>query len=615
MLQKNLEIMEREHPEIVKEIKRAESDGYKIEMIEAQNGSRTAIMNVDGTFLLVHSKYNPEREAQRLVEQIDLDRVNSIVVFGFGLGYHLLGLFDVLKDKKIKVFVIENKPVLVKEALKLHDFSQVFNSTNFYFLIKNKIEDQELFDFIDDNINSFFEEIDFLILPSAIKYSGKFSLLFHEVMNELLNKIIGNKVTTIKDGKTWNLNFLKNLTLLINTPGYVRFKGFAQGQPAFLVAAGPSLQKNVNHLKKAKGKGLIIAIDASLKTLLSRDIIPDILTVLDGKKEIFKYLEGVNYERLKETILVACPRVQPKIFNDWPGPKIMAPTFMDVTEDYILSWLEQYMDYKGRMPTGGSVAHLAFVFAYYLQADPIVFVGQDLALTGNYTHAEGNVFRRTVEEDMKVSGKKYFKIKDINGDPVWTRGDFYNYLQWFNRSIRVMKNMGTEIKFIDATEGGARIEGTELMTLEKVVDKYCQKEIGAKDRLLTEILSFTPQWGEELLIELKKIIGGIAEVKELAEKGLRLIDRLIDAPSFEEEMVDNLSSQLGEINERINSLKNNIIFFESEIFDVYFKRDFYKGDMQVLNQTVDFYNRLITGSNRTLEIMKENYCILTKEEK
>ncbi len=58
-------------------------------------------------------------------------------------------------------------------------------------------------------------------------------------------------------------------------------------------------------------------------------------------------------------------------------------------------------------------------------------------------------------------------MKDINGDEVWTRNDFYFYLQWFNKAIEVLRNTGCQRAFIDATEGGVKIEGTEIMSLEE----------------------------------------------------------------------------------------------------------------------------------------------------
>ena len=39
--------------------------------------------------------------------------------------------------------------------------------------------------------------------------------------------------------------------------------------PAIIVAAGPSLNKNVQELKQAKGKALILVVDAALRAVVN----------------------------------------------------------------------------------------------------------------------------------------------------------------------------------------------------------------------------------------------------------------------------------------------------------------------------------------------------------
>lgn len=50
---------------------------------EAKNGSMTA----KSGSLMLHSKYNPEREADTLVESFDSSKHENAVFLGFGLGY------------------------------------------------------------------------------------------------------------------------------------------------------------------------------------------------------------------------------------------------------------------------------------------------------------------------------------------------------------------------------------------------------------------------------------------------------------------------------------------------------------------------------------------------
>src|SRR4051812_34447903 len=46
-----------------------------------------------GKFIVLHSRYEPLAEAERLVAPIDFSKKVAFYVFGFGLGYHVEQLF------------------------------------------------------------------------------------------------------------------------------------------------------------------------------------------------------------------------------------------------------------------------------------------------------------------------------------------------------------------------------------------------------------------------------------------------------------------------------------------------------------------------------------------
>ena len=51
--------------------------------------------------------------------------------------------------------------------------------------------------------------------------------------------------------------------------------------PAIVVSAGPSLNKNIVELRKAKNKAFIVAVDTAVKPLVKAGIIPDLYVVVD----------------------------------------------------------------------------------------------------------------------------------------------------------------------------------------------------------------------------------------------------------------------------------------------------------------------------------------------
>jgi hypothetical protein len=104
--------------------------------------------------------------------------------------------------------------------------------------------------------------------------------------------------------------------------------------------------------------------------------------------------------------------------------------------------------------TGGSVATSAFSLAEILGGNPIVLIGQDLALTDGRDHAEG--YPHTYNsQTLKVRTDNGFDVGGYHGGRVRTERQLMYYKTWFEGRIKELPDR----LIINATEGGARIEG------------------------------------------------------------------------------------------------------------------------------------------------------------
>ena len=148
-------------------------------------------------------------------------------------------------------------------------------------------------------------------------------------------------------------------------------------------------------LKKAVGKAFIIAVDTAIKPLVKAGIIPDMFAMLDGKKP----LELVEVEEVREIPMVAYVTGAKSIFNYHMGKKF----FLDENYRYVQDLFAMNGKEIYQLPGGGSVATLAFSLVCHLGFDKIILVGQDLAFTGNKSHADG-----TFKETMAVEDTKDF---------------------------------------------------------------------------------------------------------------------------------------------------------------------------------------------------------------
>ena len=87
--------------------------------------------------------------------------------------------------------------------------------------------------------------------------------------------------------------------------------------PGILVAAGPSLNKNIQELKKAKGKAFIVAVDTAIKPLLQEGILPDMFAIVDAEKP----LDLVKIEGIRDVPLMTTLNAAPEVLAYHRGMK------------------------------------------------------------------------------------------------------------------------------------------------------------------------------------------------------------------------------------------------------------------------------------------------------
>lgn len=484
----NIEALKCNHPDLAS-LLRDNSDDINYQIVKTNNGNYNILLTKDQSEIFVHNRYNPEREARKISNSIknDLNEFSSILILGWGLGYHIQELYNSISSVN-EIFILIDKLSFFKESLNKFDFVDIFKGDNVHLIHSENKNISELIDEIGSKIDIIFGDMKQVFLPSFMKYTNYDRESIFKEINLLKTNLKTNKKTINKRGYEWEKNLLDNLYFLWKNPGIDSLKNvFKKEIPAVVVSSGPSLNKNIDLLHQIKGKGVIITVDGSLKPLLNKNIIPDIVVTYDGYKHTLKYFENIDYNRLHDTMLFTPPQFYNRIIKKWPGRVIFSPSYS--IGEGIISWLEDYSWFKGRILTGGSVAHLAFGAAYHMGANPIVFVGQDLAFSGKSTHVDGCDFNKNIKNELtrkKEENQSYLKIEDIDGNKVLTRADFYLYLKWFNKMIKKIKDEDNEINIIDATEGGARIEGTEIMKLKRVIEDFCQKPVDIKNILLNK---------------------------------------------------------------------------------------------------------------------------------
>ncbi len=435
-----------------------------------------------------------------------------VFLFGIGSGMYLKAL---VKNTEKEVNIVAYEPSLQIFLTLLHevDVSEEIEDRPIAFIVDGlNTEDFEPVVrnvLVLENIELFKEEIH----PNyKVWYADKLTEKVRQ-LQRIAEFIIVNANTEQRFSTAMADNILHNMKYLCE--GY-HAKIFTEAvdyqDVAILVSAGPSLNKNIHELKKAKNKAFILAVDTAMKPLLKAGIKPDAFITIDAKKPV----DLVDMEEARDIPVIAPVDANYKLIRRQTGKKIFW------NDGYAMPYQIYAMNGKTfpGVDFGGSVACCGF--------HTIILVGQDLAFSDNKSHADGTFQEKMPEEDTE----RMMTVKGNYVDKIPTRGDFRMYLEWFRDYIKgAKKHRG--VRVVNATEGGAYIEGTELCALRDIIAEVCHEKVYfaekidrmepefSQEREAYQIIDTTMATAEYMLRTeyYYEQENTVAELKETARKG------------------------------------------------------------------------------------------------
>lgn len=483
ILEKNLAAIEKKLPgwrayieEKKYELAKEDGEPPYIEHVEvktetAYNGEKISRVYYKGKSCYLAGKYGPSRYAKYQADQVEDKGYGSVVlVLGFSDGRFLKELAACMHPEAL-VLVYEPCLEIFLHALREYDISELFsdrlvgvmvegiNGNEFTGMIRKSLCIENMTKFhimiMENYENLFFERMNDTV--EIVRKCMKQLRLQWNTMVNFTNQSIYNKV--------------KNLRMLYDHYNFcILHRTLPKDVPAIIVGAGPSLDKNIDDLKSAKGRALIIACDTALKPLLSHGIVPDLFVVVDPNKP----MELFEREEVWEIPLLTGLDVPYRVVERHHGKKIL---YMDaaivgrVLQQVFGQQWNTPAHFMGGVPTGGNVASSGFSAARLMGARTIILVGQDMALTGEKEHAEG-----TLQADRRfdLDNKKFPRVESVDGERIPTLPILQTYLEWFEEQIRMYPG----IQVVNATEGGAKVHGSRQMTLKEAIAEYCTNEDG-----------------------------------------------------------------------------------------------------------------------------------------
>ena len=509
---KNMEALRARYPELAEKVTRCPFSGrYRIEPSGRRDGAPN-LYCTEGDFYY-YDNSDPIADARQQLEQLKLSNAKLALCLGVGLGYELTHFVANLAASvnTIAILVIERDLELFKLACHYSDMSKLITSPSLFFLVgaepellyvplKNTIKSNQWY-LLGRALKPFYH-------LSSLRLAKDYYLGAIRTVNEASAHSVLDFGNCPDDSLIGIENMLLNLATIIRNPGVDRLYGAFKGKPAIIASTGPSLNKNKHLLKGLEDKALLLCPDASLPILLDMGVRPHLVTSLERVLQVTHFFKNLTEDQLSETYLAACPVIRKEAYDLYHGPKLIVYRNLDH-----FKWLEVE---RGILDIKASAGNMAFKIAAAIGCDPIILIGQDLSFTRDgLTHAAGSRFG----EKQAWLLNDLITVPGNDGLPVQTNEIFFNFLKGYEVDIAEYRGA-----CVNATEGGAFIQGTQVMTFAEAIERYMGEDYFPLQLLQSRL---TPPDEATALTTARQVMGNIdrtagelAKISQVCRDGL-----------------------------------------------------------------------------------------------
>lgn len=458
----------------------------KIVTCMSKSGLPVLQIEHEGRNLFIHSKYDPEKEAEQILSkyQDQIDQFQHVLFYGVGLGYHVKAFLEQYPEKLVSTY----EPIMeVGEACVIlqKETGLSFSKLRYSFIEKEQND-------IEKHLYTFStyltQKVLVIVLPVYERFMKEEIVSFLDKFKEIVEEKRSNIGTNAFFSKRWTINSLMNLPSTFENPNFlVEHANTFRDKPVILAAAGPSLSEEIENLRLIKEQGLayIFAVGSANKALISHDIHPDAIFTYDPQGHntaVFKELMDKNITTIP---MIYGTSVGFETIQLYPGPKYHFVTTQDtITQHFHERTLPIVND-------AYSIAIVTLQILYQLQVEKIILVGQNFAFKNDLFYAQE--IKRYDQEKQEMTDASIQKrdteetlyVQDVFGNNILTSISFNNMRILMEKYI--LQHPQTPV--VNTTRGGAAIRGTTYVPLLKQIKEELKEKI-VKDSWVEEGVAF-----------------------------------------------------------------------------------------------------------------------------
>ncbi|WP_338655522.1 6-hydroxymethylpterin diphosphokinase MptE-like protein [Sporosarcina psychrophila] len=436
---------------------------------QSKTGILTLKITIDGRTQYMHSKYDPEKEAERFVNKYENETFKHVLFVGTGLGYHIKKFTESHPNAKFSIYEPDEEVLLTYlthaklDALPLQSLTQIFTGT----------DTDDITDKMQQLLQSSKGILQIITLP-----------IYERIYGEQINAIMKKTLETLKDKRSslatnfsfqqrWTINSIKNFPTVLKTPNILQDidKSAFEGKPAIIVAAGPSLNEEFENLRYIKENGLayIFSVGSAINALIEHGIYPDAACTYDPTERNQLVIQRIKDENITDIPLVFGSTVGFETLEDYPGKMLHMITSQDTIAPQLLD-TKQAINVVMDAP---SIAVVTFQLLNQLQCNPIILVGQNLGYQDNKRYAAGIDYDFVENELNEDEQKAALTVKDVYGNDIQTNDSFNRMRQQLE--FHIQSTTGKEI--LNTTTGGAQIEGALFIPFEELISERLTSQV------------------------------------------------------------------------------------------------------------------------------------------
>ncbi|MDR2798160.1 MAG: DUF115 domain-containing protein [Treponema sp.] len=367
----------------------------------------------------LHSRYNPQGEAEKYLNSLDLPPgIRFFILIEPGQEYLIPLLYQKFPAARIIALHVQasNTPRVAQEIPVIRWNPEAGIPLQAFL-------EQE----IPDTLAAAIRIIEWR--PALAAYGERYRWLLKETV-DFIKRIDANTRTTRTFGRRWFRNFFKNLMLIQR----VLVLDSAASVPVIITAAGPSLEEAAPRIKALQRQSphWILAVSSSVQALRWRNILPDLVITTDGGGwacfHLYECLRGMD----TQASLALAASLSAALPSQCRHVALLPISDGSLWQTLILQGLGiPYISLAQR----GTVSASALDLALVLTQGRIYLAGMDLAHQDIRTHARPYGFDRFLEAGASRLNPVYTQ-SFTRSQAILAGGSHDIYAAWFRQHLQ-----------------------------------------------------------------------------------------------------------------------------------------------------------------------------------